>query len=132
MAQLIDFPTIPDLARGALVVMERGRQIPFEAPRLFLLSGVPAGAERGNHAHRLQHQLLVAVHGGFDVETSDRNGTRAFVLDRPNIGLHAAPLTWVRLRSRADGSTCLVIASDLFEEADYIRDRAEFDRLVGR
>jgi hypothetical protein len=95
-----------------------------------MLAGVPNGAQRGNHAHRVQHQLLVAAAGKFKIAAEDRSGSSEFILDMPSVGLHVPPLTWVTIRSMAPNSTCIVLASAGYDESDYIRDRGEFERLI--
>lgn len=132
MSRLVELQSVADPARGTLVVLEAGRQVPFDFPRIFLLCDVPEGALRGDHAHRAQHQLLVATAGSFDVTVEDRAGQERLALDDPRFGLHVPPLTWVTLRATAPRSTCMVLTSARFDEADYIRDRAEFQALVGR
>ncbi len=130
MAALIPLQSIRDARSGSLVVMEAGKQVPFDLLRLFLILGVAAGDRRGDHAHRRQHQFLVPVHGSFDVEAVDRGGSASYRLEDPAIGLHAPPLTWLRIKALNPDSSCLVLASDRYDEADYIRDFAEFERLI--
>ena len=130
MSGLVALQAIADPARGTLVVMEARRQVPFDFPRIFMLCDVPKGAMRGDHAHRGQHQLLVVTAGAFDVATEDRGGRRQYRLDSPKVGLHVPPLTWVTMHAAVAGSTCIVLTSALYDEADYIRDRAEFERLL--
>jgi len=130
MTGLVELQTVADPARGTLVVMEARRQVPFDFPRIFMLCDVPQGAMRGNHAHRKQHQFLVVTAGAFDVAIEGKGGRRDFVLDSPKHGLHVPPLTWVTLHARVAGSTCMCLASALFDETDYIRDRAEFGALL--
>jgi hypothetical protein len=132
MGGLVELQAIADPARGTLVVMEAGRQVPFDFPRIFMLCDVPKGAMRGDHAHRQQHQLLVVTAGAFDVAVEGREGRRHYRLDDPKVGLHVPPQTWVTIHSAAQGSTCIVLTSAIFDEADYIRDRAEFERLLSR
>lgn len=130
MSRLIDLQLIPDAVEGDIVVLEAQRRVPFDFPRVFLLHQVPEGIVRGEHAHREQHQLLVAVAGAFIVTVEDRGGIADFKLDTPAVGLYAPPLTWVMIRSIMPDSSCMVLTSGLYDEADYIRDRAEFDRLL--
>ncbi len=130
MAARIALQSIHDPKRGTLVVMESGKDIPFDMPRLFLLRDIPEGASRGDHAHRAQHQLLVPVHGALEVEAIDRGGSVRHVLEDPGTGLHAPPLTWLKLKALKPGSSCLVLTSAKYDEADYIRDFAEFRRLI--
>lgn len=116
--------------RGNLSVGEFGRDIPFEVRRYFLVYGVPSRETRGEHAHRRCHQFLIAVHGSVSVIADDGRRTEEFVLDRPSLGLHLPPMVWgVQHRYSADG-VLLVFASDHYDPADYIRDRAEFLALA--
>src|SRR5690242_17513763 len=110
--------------------MESGKQVPFAMPRLFMLLDIDAGAARADHAHRAQHQFLVPVHGALEVEAIDRSGTARYVLEDPAVGLHAPPLTWLRIKALKPDSSCLVLTSGQYDEADYIRDFAEFERLL--
>jgi UDP-2-acetamido-3-amino-2,3-dideoxy-glucuronate N-acetyltransferase len=130
VAALIPLQAIRDARSGTLVVMESGKQVPFDMPRLFLLRDIGAGAVRGDHAHRAQHQFLVPVHGALEVEAVDRGGTARHLLEDPAVGLHAPPLTWLRIKALKPDSSCLVLASGRYDEADYVRDFAEFQRLI--
>jgi dTDP-4-dehydrorhamnose 3,5-epimerase-like enzyme len=132
MSGLVDMQAIGDPARGTLVIIEANRQVPFDFPRVFMLCDVPKGAMRGNHAHRLQHQLLVVTAGAFDVVTEGRDGRQEFHLDSPKAGVHVPPMTWVTMHAAVEHSTCVVLTSALYDAADYIRDRAEFETLLAR
>ena len=99
-------------------------------PRLFFMHGLKQGTRRGDHAHRAQHQFLIAMHGRFDITWIHAQGGGKITLSDPRQGLHVAPLTWITLEARTDDAVCLVLASDVYDEADYIRNRAEFDRLI--
>jgi hypothetical protein len=132
MPQLIPLQSIPDPARGELVVGQAGENIPFSFPRIFMLCGMPLGGRRGNHAHRRQHQMLIAAAGEFRIVTRDGKGEETFMLESPALALHVPPLTWVTIEAMSHGATCLVLASAEFDEADYIRDPGEFERLIGR
>jgi UDP-2-acetamido-3-amino-2,3-dideoxy-glucuronate N-acetyltransferase len=117
--------------RGNLSVGEFGRDVPFTIRRYFLVYGVPSAQNRGEHAHRLCHQFLVAVTGSLHVIADDGVQREEFVLDRPDRGLYLPPMVWgVQHRYSADG-VLLVLASDPYDPADYIRDHREFLALVG-
>jgi len=130
MGGLVELQAFADPARGTLVVLEAQRQVPFDFQRILMLCDVPKGAMRGNHAHRKQHQFYVVTAGAFDAVIEGRGGRQDFVLDSPKHGLHVPPLTWVTLKARVVGSSCMVLASTLFDEADYIRDRTELEALL--
>jgi hypothetical protein len=106
--------------------IEFGFNCPFPIQRVYHLFDVPAGAMRGGHAHRELHQLIVAVRGSFDVRLDDGRSCREVRLDRPDNALHLVPGIWRELLNFSAGSICLVIASELFDEADYFRDHADF------
>ncbi len=130
MGSLVELQSLPNPGRGRLVVLEGGRQVPFDVLRIFLLLDVPRGVLRGNHAHRGQHQLIVPVRGHFEVETVDHEGTKRFILDDPGFGLLVPPLTWLIMTSADTLSSAMVLTSEPYSEDDYIRDRTEFERLI--
>lgn len=119
--QMVDLPKISD-ARGNLTFVEQQRHVPFDIKRVFFLYDVPTGADRGAHAHKLQHQFLVCLSGSFDVEVDDGTDQRVFHLNRPWKGLHVPPMIWAAEKNFDPGSVCLVLSSDLFAEDDYLRD----------
>jgi dTDP-4-dehydrorhamnose 3,5-epimerase-like enzyme len=124
-SRLIDLPRFYD-HRGSLSVIESEQQIPFQIRRVYYLYGTPHGAERGGHGHRELEQLIVAVAGALDVELDDGAHRCVFRLSRPDQGLYVSPMMWRTLRNFESGTVCVVLASQLFDEADYFRDYAEF------
>ena len=121
-------PLVEDL-RGYLSFGESQRHIPFEIKRYFLVFGVPGEHIRGEHAHRTLKQFLVCIHGSCRVVADDGKAREEFVLDRPSLGLYLPAMTWaVQYKYSAD-AVLLVLASDAYEAADYIRDYREFMRL---
>jgi len=117
-------PKIQDV-RGNLSVIE-GDVIPFAMKRVYYLYDVPSGAERGGHSHKVQQEFLVALSGSFTVVLTDGKDKISVTLNKPNEGLWIPNGIWRELENFSSGSVCLVIASDIFEEADYIRDYNEF------
>jgi hypothetical protein len=115
--------------RGALTFAQQGDQIPFVVKRFFALHDIAAGAHRGGHAHREQHQFLVMLAGGVTVTVDDGEKRTEIRLDRPNLALHAPPMLWLDLDGFTPGAVCMVLASDVYAESDYIRDRDTFLRL---
>lgn len=118
---LIDLVTIQD-KRGSISVMDG---LPFDPQRFFFIHGVPHSVMRGGHAHRKQHQLIVCAFGWANVLIDNFEA----VLRRPEQALHVPPMNWVEIYIRG-GSSVMVLSSGVYDEADYIRDRQEFDRLV--
>lgn len=116
--------------RGDLVVAEFARDLPFAPRRQFLVFNVPSEETRGEHAHRQCHQFLVCVHGSVTVLADDGVHRQSFVLDAPTVGLHLPPMTWgVQYRYSAD-AVLLVLASEPYDEADYIRRYDQFLEAV--
>lgn len=112
--------------RGNLSVVEAFRTVPFDVRRVYYIYDVPGGESRGAHAHRSLHQLIVAVSGSFTVSVTDGVETRSYRLDRPYMGLYLVPGMWRTLDDFSSGAVCLVLASEVYDEDDYIRDYAGF------
>jgi hypothetical protein len=125
----VTLPRIGD-DRGALTVVEGGRHIPFAIERIYFLSDVPTGAQRGGHAHKALQQLFIAVAGAFDLVLHDGTATRRIRLDTPHQALHVGPMIWRELEGFTEGAVCLVLASAPYDEADYYRDFDEYLRAV--
>lgn len=122
--KLIDLPKIED-RRGNLSVIEKDT-IPFEIKRVYYLYDVPAGAERGGHAHKEQEEFIVPLSGSFDVILNNGESEETYTLNKPNQGLYVAQKTWRELRNFSSGAVCLVVSSGEFIEDDYIRDFDDF------
>jgi dTDP-4-dehydrorhamnose 3,5-epimerase-like enzyme len=127
--RLIELPTRID-PRGALSFAQQADHIPFDVKRLFVIYEVPDGASRGGHAHREQHQFLLVLSGRTTVTIDDGRERRSALLDRPSLALYVPPMLWLELEEFSAGAICMVLASDIYQESDYIRDRAEFLRLT--
>jgi hypothetical protein len=129
--KIIDLPRIND-PRGNLTFVEGGRHIPFDIRRVYYLYDVPGGAERGGHAHRELHQLMIAMSGSFDVELDDGHQRKRYHLNRSYFGLYIAPMVWRQLDNFSSGSVCVVLASAPFDESDYYRDYDAFLHEIRR
>ena len=123
--KIVELPKIAD-ARGNLTFIEEEDHIPFEIKRVYYLYDVPGGSERGGHAHKALHQLIIALSGSFDVEIDDGATKKTFTLNRPYEGLYICPGIWRELKNFSSGSVCLVLASNLYSEDDYYRDYDQF------
>jgi dTDP-4-dehydrorhamnose 3,5-epimerase-like enzyme len=111
---------------GNITVLEENISIPFGVKRVYYLYDVPGGAERGGHAHKKLQQLIVAASGCFDVMLDDGKNKKIVELNRPYYGLLVIPGIWRELINFSSGAICLVLASELYDKDDYIRDYQEF------
>lgn len=118
--------------RGNLSVVEQFRDFPFEIKRVYWVYDVPGGESRGGHSHKQQTELLVAVGGSFSVSTDDGETKESFFLNHPYRGLLLPKGVWRTLDDFSSGAVCLVLASDYFDEEDYIRDYNEFLDTKGK
>lgn len=123
--RIIELPKIQD-NRGNLTFIEGTNHIPFEIRRVYYLYDVPGGSERGSHAHKKLHQFIVAMSGSFDVVLNDGRESKRFHLNRSYQGLYVCPMMWRDLDNFSSGSVCMVLASERYDENDYIRDYQEF------
>lgn len=129
--ELIDLPKMGD-ERGMLSFAEADKHIPFAIKRIFYMYDIPEMQTRGAHAHKTLKQFMVSLGGGFEVELDDGHAKQRFVLDKPWQGLYIAPLIWTSVEKFCRNSVCLVLASDLYDEADYYRQYDEFLGAVGK
>jgi dTDP-4-dehydrorhamnose 3,5-epimerase-like enzyme len=123
--KVVDLPKITD-ARGNLTFIEGQRHIPFDIKRVYYLYDVPGGAERGGHAHKGLHQLIIAISGSFDIVLDDGREKKRFHLNRSYYGIYVCPMIWREMDNFSSGAVCLVLASNLYDESDYYRSYPEF------
>lgn len=126
---IIDLPKIVD-PRGNLTVAEGLKDVPFEAKRVYWTYDVPSGESRGGHAHRRCEEFIVAVSGSFDVTLDDGRDRRTFHLNHPYQGLYVGTGIWRTLDDFSSGAVCLVLASERFEEEDYIREYDDYTEYL--
>ena len=127
--KILELPKITD-TRGNLSFIEGGIHVPFQIARTYYLYDVPAGSERGGHAHKDLHQLMIAISGSFDVILSDGKNNKRFHLNRPYLGLYISPMVWRVLDNFSSGSVSLVLASDKYDEVDYHRDYDQYIKAM--
>ena len=126
---IIEIPKITDEeGRGNLSVIEKDC-VPFDIKRVYYLYDVPSDAYRGGHAHKALFQFLIPLSGSFDVILKDGNNTRKVSLNKPNKGLLIVTGIWRELENFSSGAVCLVLASDVYDEEDYVRNYNEFQLL---
>lgn len=123
--RIIELPRRTD-PRGNLTFVEGERHIPFDIKRVFYIYDVPTAEGRGAHAHRELHQFMICLAGSFDVAADDGQEKRIVHLNRPWLGVHVPPMIWASEVNFDPGSVCLVLASQRYEENDYIRDYEVF------
>lgn len=117
--------------KGNLTVVENGVTLPFDVKRVYYLYDVPGGESRGSHAHKELEQLIIAASGSFTVTLDDGSNKRSFFLNRPYQGLYVKPGMWRDLGDFSSGAVALVLASEVYEAGDYIRDYEEFLEFRG-
>lgn len=123
--KIVELPKIDD-PRGSLTFIEADRHIPFSFQRVYYLYDVPGGAERGGHAHKALHQLIIAMSGSFDIHLDDGLEKKTAHLNRSYYGLYVPPMIWREIDNFSSGSVCMVLASDYYDELDYYRDYGKF------
>ena len=126
---LIKLPKIYDV-RGNLTFIENSRHIPFDIKRIFYLYDVPGGETRAGHAHKKLDQFIIALSGSFDVILDDGLAKKTFSLNRSYYGLYIPSMIWRELNNFSSGSVCLVLASENYNEDNYIRDYDKYLRVV--
>jgi len=114
---------------GNITIVEGQKNLPFDIKRVYYLYDIPGGEDRGGHAHKELRQLIVAAGGSFDVILDDGINKKIVTLNRPNYGLMIVPGIWRELIEFSSGSTCLVLASHIYSEEDYIKDYQQFQNL---
>ncbi|MBQ9676749.1 MAG: WxcM-like domain-containing protein [Prevotella sp.] len=127
--KIIDLPKIVDV-RGNLTVAEQMRHVPFDIARVYWTYDIPGGGRRGGHAHRTCEEVVIAVSGSFDVELFDGHERKTFHLNHPYQGLYIGTNVWRTLEDFSSGAVCLVLASEKFDEEEYIYDHDEFLQIT--
>ena len=127
--KIIELPKIVD-SRGNLTFIEELRHVPFEFKRVYYLYDVPGGSLRGAHGHKSLEQFIISMSGSFDVILDDGKNKKTYQLNRPDYGLYISPMTWRDVTNFSSGAVCLVLASEYYDESDYIRDYDEFLAVV--
>ena len=118
-----------NLQRGSISVVENEKEIPFNTRRIYYLYDIPSASQRGGHAHIHLQQLILAPSGSFDLIIDDGRNKRTFTLNNPNTGVLMPSGLWRELANFSSGAICLVLASDEYNESDYIRDYMSFQNF---
>lgn len=123
--RLISLPRI-NLESGSITAINSGSEVEFNIKRVYYLYDVPNRSDRGAHAHKDLFQLILAASGSFEVEIDDSKKKRSYVLRQPDEGLLVPPGLWRDLKRFSGGAICLVLASEIYDEGDYIRNYKDF------
>ncbi|WP_026462946.1 sugar 3,4-ketoisomerase [Adhaeribacter aquaticus] len=123
--QVIHFSKIHNRA-GNITPLQNNIDIPFEIKRIYYLYDIPGGESRGAHGHKNLEQLIIAASGSFDVTLDDGKNKKTVQLNRPYLGLHVLPGMWRDISNFSSGAICLVLASELYDINDYIKEYDEF------
>ena len=129
IGKIIDLPRIYD-PRGNLTVVEQLKEVPFDIKRVYWTYDVPGGESRGGHAHKKCQSFIIAVSGSFTVRLDDGHKHETYHLNHPYQGLFINTGVWRTLEDFSSGAVCLALASELFDENDYIREYDDFIRYV--
>jgi len=125
---IIHLPRIHNRA-GNITPVTNFTNIPFAVKRIYYLYDIPGGESRGAHGHKSLEQLIIAISGSFDITIDDGKNKKTVQLNRPYMGLHLKPGLWRDISNFSSGAICLVLASEHYNEQDYIRDYQEFTRI---
>lgn len=117
---------------GNLTYIYNNVHVPFKVKRVFYSYDIPGGESRGAHAHKNCHQLLIAASGAYEVVLDDGTNKRTVTLNRPFWGLHVPPGVWAAEQGFSSGAICLVLASEGFDEEDYIREYEDYTEFVNQ
>ncbi|WP_318837132.1 MULTISPECIES: FdtA/QdtA family cupin domain-containing protein [unclassified Providencia] len=125
LVNTIEFKTLGD-DRGSLVSLEQNKNIPFEVKRIYYIFGTKEGVSRGFHAHKNLQQVAICVKGSCRFVLDDGHNKDEIILDNPNIGLHISSFMWREMHDFSEDCVLVVLASELYDESDYIRDYQTF------
>ncbi len=128
-AKIISLPKVHN-PKGNLTFIEGKRHVPFAIKRVYYLYDVPGGAERGGHAHKKLHQLIIAMSGSFDVVLNNGVQKKRYHLNRSYMGLYVPPMVWRELDNFSSGAVCVVLASLPYDEADYYRNYKSYRKIL--
>ena len=111
---------------GSSTSVESEMSFPFQIKRVYYIYDVPGGSDRGGHAHKELEQYIIATSGAFEIVLDDGKNRKTIRLDRPNFALHIRKGIWRETKNFTSGSICMVLASEVYAESDYIYDYKEF------
>ena len=129
LGRIIQLPKIVD-PRGNLTVAEELKNVPFDIKRAYWVYDVPGGESRGGHAHKRLRQLIVALSGSFHVTLDNGHERKTYLLNHPWEGLYVETGIWRTLDDFSSGAVCMVLASEPYDEDDYINEYDDFQKYI--
>lgn len=117
--------------RGQLIALEENKDIPFSVKRVYYMYDTGEGVTRGLHAHKTLQQILICIHGSCKIRLDNGREKTVVCLDKPNEGLYLSNVMWRELFDFSPDTVLMVLASEVYDESDYIRDYEEFLEYVG-
>lgn len=119
-----------DPGYGYLTPIQYPDEIPFAIKRVYYIYGTKSNRKRGSHAHKKLHQILICINGSVKIYLESADGKKEVVLNDPSKGLYVGPGNWREMSEFSDGAVLLVLASEKYDESDYIRDYDEFVKYI--
>ncbi|CAG9434745.1 TPA: sugar 3,4-ketoisomerase [Providencia alcalifaciens] len=123
----IEFKKLGD-DRGSLISLEQHKNIPFEVKRIYYIFGTKEGVSRGFHAHKNLEQVAICVKGSCRFLLDDGKNKEEVILNDPSVGLYINNVTWREMHDFSEDCVLIVLASELYDESDYIRNYTEFKK----
>lgn len=118
--------------RGMLIALEEFNDIPFRIKRVYYMYDTGKGVVRGHHAHKSLEQILVCIHGTCKIRLDNGRERKVVNLEKPYEGLYVGRNIWREMYDFSEDAVLMVLASEVYNEADYIRDYDEFLKLVAQ
>lgn len=116
--------------RGQLIALEEFRDIPFSIKRVYYMYDTAEGIVRGHHAHKSLEQILICIHGSCKIKLDNGKETKVVLLEKPYEGLYVANTMWREMYDFSPDAVLMVLASEIYDESDYIRDYEEFLKII--
>lgn len=118
--------------RGMLIALENNKEIPFEIKRVYYMYDTLSNVRRGFHAHKKLQQILICIHGSCKIHLDDGDKSTEVLLDKPFEGLYVSNDMWREMYDFSEDAVLMVLASELYDESDYIRNYDEFIKYINR
>ena len=116
--------------RGSLIALENLKTVPFEIKRVYYIYDTKPDVDRGGHAHTNLEQILIMMDGACEVLLDNGKEKKSIILNRPDVGLYIGKNMWREMKNFSYGAKLLVLASDFYDEKEYIRSYDEFLRII--